>query len=107
MAKLVVWGKDRTDAIARGRRALEEFVITGVATTIPAHLLIVEHPDFVAGTHHTRWVEDDLDLVLVEASEIMDRISDADPQEFFESEDNELAELDTQLLAIGLTTCAE
>ena len=62
LAKLVVWGKDRTDAIARGRRALEEFVVTGVATTIPAHLRIVSHPAFVAGSHHTRWVEDDLDL---------------------------------------------
>ena len=62
MAKLVVWGRDRDDAIARGRRALEEFVITGVATTIPAHLLIVSHPDFLAANHHTRWVEDDLDL---------------------------------------------
>ena len=52
-------------------------------------------------------LEDDLDLVLDEASEILDRISDADPQEFFESEDDEFAELDTQLLAIGLTTCVE
>jgi len=62
MAKLVVWGPTRTDAINRARRALGEFHIRGVATTIPAHLRVLEHPTFVEGTHHTRWAEDELDL---------------------------------------------
>jgi acetyl-CoA/propionyl-CoA carboxylase biotin carboxyl carrier protein len=60
MAKLVVWGSDRTAAINRGRCALEEFKVRGVATTIPAHLVVLDHPDFKTGKHHTKWVEDNL-----------------------------------------------
>ena len=62
LAKLVVWGRDREEAIAKGRRALSEFVVTGVATTIPLHLAVLDHPDFLAGRHHTKWVENELIL---------------------------------------------
>jgi acetyl-CoA/propionyl-CoA carboxylase, biotin carboxylase, biotin carboxyl carrier protein len=62
MAKLVVWGPDRESAISRGRRALEEFTVQGVSTTIPAHLAVLDHEDFVTGTHHTRWMEDVVNL---------------------------------------------
>lgn len=58
MAKLVVWGTDRDTAISRGRRALSEFNVQGVATTIPAHQLILDHEDFIEGRHHTKWLED-------------------------------------------------
>jgi len=58
LAKLVVWAPDRASAINRGRRALEEFRVRGVASTIPAHLAVLAHPDFAAGTHHTKWMED-------------------------------------------------
>jgi acetyl-CoA/propionyl-CoA/long-chain acyl-CoA carboxylase, biotin carboxylase, biotin carboxyl carrier protein len=58
MAKLVVWGPNRESAINRGRRALKEFKVTGVATTIPAHLAVLDHPDFLAGKHHTKWMEE-------------------------------------------------
>jgi acetyl-CoA/propionyl-CoA carboxylase, biotin carboxylase, biotin carboxyl carrier protein len=62
IGKLICWGADREVAIARTIRALDEFVITGLATTIPADLAILRHPDFVAGEHSTKWVEDRLDL---------------------------------------------
>ena len=62
VAKLVVWGVDRDEARRRMVRALTETEIEGVHTTIPAHLAILEHPVFIAGTHSTRWVEDGLDL---------------------------------------------
>ena len=62
IAKLVVWGKDRPTAIARTIRALKETHIEGVHTTIPADLAILEHPDFAASEHSTKWVEDRLDL---------------------------------------------
>ena len=62
VGKLIVWGRDRTVAIARAIRALEEMVIDGVATTIPADLAILRHPDFAAATHSTKWVEEVLDL---------------------------------------------
>jgi acetyl-CoA/propionyl-CoA carboxylase, biotin carboxylase, biotin carboxyl carrier protein len=57
-----VWGKDRPTAIARMIRALKETKIVGVHTTIPADIAILEHPDFAAVKHSTKWVEDGLDL---------------------------------------------
>ncbi len=62
VGKLVVWGRDREVAIARTIRALEELIVEGVATTIPADLAILRHPDFAAVTHSTKWVEEVLDL---------------------------------------------
>ncbi len=62
VGKLVVWGRDRDVAIARTIRALDELVVEGVATTIPADLAILRHPDFVAVEHSTKWVEETLDL---------------------------------------------
>ncbi len=62
VGKLVVWGRDRDVAIARTIRALDELVVEGVATTIPADLAILKHPDFQAVTHSTKWVEEVLDL---------------------------------------------
>jgi len=57
-----VWGKDRPTAIARTIRALEEMEVEGVATTIPADIAILSHPDFAALEHSTKWVETTLDL---------------------------------------------
>jgi acetyl-CoA/propionyl-CoA carboxylase biotin carboxyl carrier protein len=62
IGKLIVWGNDRPTAIARAVRALEEMVVEGVATTIPADLAILRHPDFAAAVHSTKWVEERLDL---------------------------------------------
>ncbi|MBT8241902.1 MAG: acetyl-CoA carboxylase biotin carboxylase subunit, partial [Acidimicrobiia bacterium] len=57
VGKLICWGETREIAIARTIRALEEFRIEGVATTIPADLAILRHPDFAAVKHSTKWVE--------------------------------------------------
>jgi acetyl-CoA/propionyl-CoA carboxylase biotin carboxyl carrier protein len=62
VGKLVCWGADRDTAIARTLRALAEFEIGSIATTIPADIAILRHPDFVAARHSTKWVEDTLDL---------------------------------------------
>ncbi len=67
VGKLIVWGKDRPTAIARTVRALEEMEVVGVATTIPADLAILRHPDFQAVRHSTKWVEETLDLSGIEA----------------------------------------
>ncbi len=80
VGKLVVWGKDRPTAIARTIRALEEMVVEGVATTIPADLAILKHPDFAAVQHSTKWVEEVLDLSGIEAPTPPARTDeDADP----------------------------
>jgi acetyl-CoA/propionyl-CoA/long-chain acyl-CoA carboxylase, biotin carboxylase, biotin carboxyl carrier protein len=62
IAKVIVWGHDREDARRRMLRALGETEIEGVATTIPADIAILEHPDFIAVEHSTNWVAQKLDL---------------------------------------------
>ena len=58
IAKIVAWGADRDEAIERLASALRATRIAGIATTIPATLRVLEHPDFRRGDHHTRWFED-------------------------------------------------
>ena len=61
VGKLIVWAPDRDRAIERTLRALDEFEIEGVRTTIPAHRVLLSHPDFRAARHSTKWVEDEID----------------------------------------------
>jgi len=63
IAKLIVRGADRAEAIARARRALREFVLVGPATTIPYHRAILESPDFLAGNLSTRFIDDHPELL--------------------------------------------
>ncbi len=62
VGKLCVWGHDRPTAIRRALRALNELVIEGVATTVPADRAILEADAFQTVTHSTNWVEKTLDL---------------------------------------------
>jgi len=57
IAKLIVWGRDRKEAMDRMRRALGEFVIDGIHTTIPFHLKVMDNEDFKAGKVSTRFIE--------------------------------------------------
>lgn len=57
LAKLIVFGDTRMEAIARLRRALSEFIVEGIKTTIPFHLELIENEDFLAGNVHTAFVE--------------------------------------------------
>jgi acetyl-CoA carboxylase biotin carboxylase subunit len=57
IAKLIVWGRHRQEAIARGRRALDLFAIEGIKTTIPMHRRILDDPDFVDARLSTRFME--------------------------------------------------
>lgn len=57
VAKLIVHGKDREEAIARMKRALSEFVIEGVDTTIPFHQRLLEHEGFISGEFDTKFLE--------------------------------------------------
>jgi acetyl-CoA carboxylase biotin carboxylase subunit len=60
LGKLVVWGRDRDECIARSRWALDQFVVAGVKTTIPFHKVVLEHPLFLAGQVSTHFIEDNL-----------------------------------------------
>ena len=57
VAKLIVKGRDRNEAISRMRRALEMFAIEGIKTSIPLHRKILADPDFVAGKFNTHFIE--------------------------------------------------
>ncbi|MEC4677110.1 MAG: acetyl-CoA carboxylase biotin carboxylase subunit [Nitrospirota bacterium] len=57
IAKLIVHGRDRDEAIARMKRALDEFVIEGIKTTIPLHKRVMNNPDFVKGDFNTGFIE--------------------------------------------------
>lgn len=73
MAKLIVTGATRQQAIARARRALREFRIEGVASVLPFHRAVMEHPDFVSETPfkvHTRWIETDFANTLTAAARV-------------------------------------
>lgn len=59
LAKLIVWGKTREEAIIRTRRALDEFVIEGLPTTIPFLRRLIEHPGFVQGQTYTRFIQEE------------------------------------------------
>jgi acetyl-CoA carboxylase biotin carboxylase subunit len=62
LAKVIAWGTDRTEAIARMRRALLEFEIHGVPTTIPFHLMVLDNAFFRRGEVYTNFVARRLDL---------------------------------------------
>jgi acetyl-CoA carboxylase biotin carboxylase subunit len=57
IAKLIVHGNSRNECLMRLRRALEEFVIGGIATTIPLHQRLIAAPDFINGDYDIRWLE--------------------------------------------------
>ena len=67
VAKISVWGHDREEARARMLRCLDETVIEGVATTVPALRVILSSTPFIEATHSTRFVESDLDLSSIAA----------------------------------------
>jgi acetyl-CoA carboxylase biotin carboxylase subunit len=57
IAKIIVHGRDRAEAIARMRRTLEMTVIEGIKTSVPLHLLILNDPDFIAGRLGTGFMD--------------------------------------------------
>ena len=58
IAKVIVHGKDRQEAIAKMRRALYEFVIDGIDTNIDFQGMILNHPDYISGEFDTSFIEE-------------------------------------------------
>ena len=80
MAKLIVTGTTRAQAIARARRALKEFRIEGLASVLPFHRAVMEQPDFTSADAfkvHTRWIETDFANTLAAAVRSEPPASDA------------------------------
>lgn len=57
IAKLIVHAEDRNEAISRTKRALDEFIIEGIKTTIPFHQKVLNHPDFIKGEIYTNFLQ--------------------------------------------------
>ena len=57
LAKLIVWGETRDEAVARARRALDEFIVVGIPTTIPFHQAVIETEAFQSGDVYTDFVD--------------------------------------------------
>lgn len=75
IAKLITYGKNRDEAIARMKRAIEEYQIVGVATTLPFCAFVLNHPEFTSGRFTTKFVESHFDpsvLVNDVSDEIME-----------------------------------
>ncbi|MBK6857256.1 MAG: acetyl-CoA carboxylase biotin carboxylase subunit [Microthrixaceae bacterium] len=76
VGKLIVWGSDRPTAIDRLKRAIREFVIDGIDTTLPAQLAILDNATFVDGEHSTNWLESGA----VDFTGITGRLGGTDPE---------------------------
>jgi pyruvate carboxylase subunit A len=63
ISKLIVWGRDRNEAVVRMRRALYEFVIAGVKNNIPFHKAVMENPRFISGELGTHFIERETTLM--------------------------------------------
>ena len=57
LAKVIAWGRDRDEALARMKRALQEFKASGIKTTIPFYEKLLENPDFQKGKYSTKFLE--------------------------------------------------
>jgi len=86
IAKLIVWGRDRTEVLQRMLRALDEYEISGIKTTIPFHKKVMRNPHFVAGNFHTHFID----------SQFQDSPEEADSEEL-----RDIALIAASLAALG------
>jgi pyruvate carboxylase subunit A len=81
ISKLIVWGRDRKEVIARMRRALYEYIILGVKTNIPFHKAVMENPRFISGELSTHFIEteptilEDMKAIIEREKPFEDRLS--------------------------------
>ena len=81
ISKLITYGRDRTDAINRMKRALSEYIILGVKTTIPFHKAVLRNPNFISGDLNTHFIdtykkgiEEEMDKVIAEDLDYVNRL---------------------------------
>jgi acetyl-CoA carboxylase biotin carboxylase subunit len=64
ISKMIVWAKDRESAIQRMKRALDDYVLTGIKTSLPFLKKVMEAPDFVNGKYNTQFIEKNMDILM-------------------------------------------
>ncbi len=77
LGKLIAWGSDRDEALARLRRALEEYCVTGIKTNVGLFRRILADPEFARGEIHTRWLDESQQATRVRADGRENRLEDA------------------------------
>jgi acetyl-CoA carboxylase biotin carboxylase subunit len=77
LSKLIAWGNSREETIARLRRALDEYTVTGIKTNAGLFRRILSDPDFLRGEIHTKWLDQFLARKRHAASEIDSSVADA------------------------------
>src|SRR5207253_8647610 len=83
LAKLIVTGESRSEALARARRALDEFTIEGMATALPFHRAVVRDPAFTSNPFSvfTRWIETEFVNEITPFTGAVEAAEDAGPRE--------------------------
>ena len=81
ISKLITYGRNRNDAINRMKRALSEYIILGVKTTIPFHKAVLRNPNFISGDLNTHFIdtykkgiEEEMDNVIAEDLELVNKM---------------------------------
>ncbi|AFZ71847.1 acetyl-CoA carboxylase biotin carboxylase subunit [Natronobacterium gregoryi] len=89
IAKLIVWGEDRNECLERSLRALREYEIEGIPTIIPFHRLMLTDEEFVASTHTTKYLDEEMDHSRIENAQQQwgsDTTSESDNEDTVERE---------------------
>jgi acetyl-CoA/propionyl-CoA carboxylase biotin carboxyl carrier protein len=92
IAKLIVYGGDREECLARSQRALAEFGIEGLVTVIPFHRLMLTDDAFVEGTHTTNYLDNELDVETIETAQERWGPTEVDEKDENGNEDEEVIE---------------
>ena len=88
IAKLIVWGRSRIEAIDRMKRALREYEIVGVETNLPLNLFVMEHPKFVSGEFDTHFIQQNWDSTLREGLDESETLAAAAVAAFLAAKDS-------------------
>ncbi|RAP54521.1 MAG: pyruvate carboxylase subunit A, partial [Methanosphaera sp. rholeuAM130] len=72
ISKLITWGSDRDEAIARMKRALSEFIIVGIPTTIPFHKALMKNDNFKEANLHTGFIEENKQDLIMEIEKVVE-----------------------------------
>lgn len=100
ISKLITWGNDRNEAISRMKRALSEYIILGVPTTIPFHKALMRNKNFIDANLHTGFIEENHQDLLME----IEKVVEEDKEYISEFKTAFLPQKKVAAIATGVTT---